>query len=129
MSRKTRTAVETILESTTDDTPLEPLEAPEKPERPPMHPLEAAPVNSKIVVLVDGAVLSTPDGQEPLSKRDPANRLPVGAKISKILTGKGETLYAAMQLNSKRPAQPSFHDSACEAIGQYMDIHYQREID
>jgi hypothetical protein len=109
--------------------PVEAPKAPSKPERPPMHPLDAAPMNSKIVVLSDGAVLSTPDGMTTLEKKDPANRLPTGAKISKVLSAEGETLYAAMQLNSKHPDGPSFHGSAVEAIAQYMDIHYQREIE
>lgn len=116
------------------------LVAPPEPEQAPAvvlpHALEMAPVNSKIVVTTDGAVLSMPRAETEdnpahtefatLLRPDPAARLPVGAKISKTQSSEGETFYIATLLNSERPEQPSFHDSALDAIQQFPEIHYNR---
>lgn len=116
------------------------LAAPPEPEQPPAaasgHPLELAPVNSKIVVTTEGAILSMPRPETQdvpahtefatLVRPDPAARLPVGAKISKTLSSEGETFYVATLLNSERPEEPSFHGSALEAFEQFPEIHYNR---
>lgn len=111
--------------------PAVPLEAPEKPEQAPMrvsgHPLEDAPLNSKVVVTADGAILSPTNGDlELLDKKDPASRLPVGAKIVKAQTADGDTVYLAMELNCLVAEEPSVHDSALDAILKYPDLHYHR---
>lgn len=56
----------------------------------PDHALDAAPENSKIIVVTPHsgkgrlAVLATPDGPVALPAGDPAHRLPVGSKIYKM---------------------------------------------
>lgn len=96
--------------------------------RQPQHALESAPVNSKLVVTVEGAVLVSPDSGEPLVlvRPDPAAKLPVGAKITKVQSSEGETLYMAVLLNCERPESPTVHDSVLEAIENFSEIHYSR---
>lgn len=80
------------------------------------HPLEQAPVNSKIVVTPDGAWLAatgTSDGRlVKLPKSDPASRLPPGARIQK----QGAHRYVATQLNPAEDHPDTVHETALLAI-------------
>lgn len=103
------------------ESPLEAPAAPMEPERPPMHPLDLAPVNSKIVVTTEGAWLAQPSGAELLTGPDPARRLPVGAKIIKVENG-----YLSTQLSPAQPSEPRFYKSALEAIKNFVEDHHPR---
>lgn len=52
-----------------------------------LHALDLAPVNSKIVVTEEGAMLATPQGVTVLDDADTASRLPDGARIRKTADG------------------------------------------
>jgi hypothetical protein len=137
MSRPKKTV--TVLESELgavegEDLTESPQEAPAAPqtaEQSPAvvfpHPLEFAPVNSKIVVTTDGAFLGGPDPTVELSKTDPANRLPVGAKIVKIVTDEGVG-YLSTQLSPTIPSEPRLYKSALEAIRSFTEDHHPRGL-
>ncbi len=91
---------------------------PETREEAPKHQLDLSPKNSKIVVVWrDGAILATPDGESPLPKTDPANKLPVGAQIWK----KGESEYESKQLGAVVSLPDRVYPSAFEAIACFVD--------
>lgn len=86
-----------------------------------VHPLDAAPVNSKIVKTLDGAWLATPAGVTLLPKDDPAWFLPNGAKIQKRPDGllvatqlsaslKKPDLIASSTLGAIKRFNPHFHE-------------------
>lgn len=52
------------------------------------HVLDTCPINSKIVVTDQGAVLATPDLERLLPDGDLAHKLPEGTKIQKIAEGR-----------------------------------------
>lgn len=101
-------------------------------QRPPLeaaaplsHPLDSAPVNSKIVLVrtegVLKAVLATPDEISVLDPSDPASKLPEGASIRKIGAGK----FVAWQL-SPAVDYPAYQStSASEAIAGFVP-HFHR---
>lgn len=65
------------------------------------HPLDEAPINSKIVVVKNEksntryAVLATPESQLPLPEGDVAHRLPVASKIYKVADAKFQAVIPA----------------------------------
>lgn len=129
MSRPKARETVTVLESEMGavgltESPAVPLEAPPEPEQPPavqLHPLDLAPVNSKIVVTTEGPWLAQPDGAALLEGPDPARRLPVGAKIIKVENG-----YLSTQLSPAQPSEPRFYKSALEAIQNFVEDHHPR---
>ena len=90
------------------------------------HPLELAPINSKIVVTADGAFLGGPEPTVQLERKDIANRLPVGAKIVKILGLEGQVGYMSTQLSPALPSDPKFYESVAEAIQNFPADHHPR---
>lgn len=84
------------------------------------HALDAAPINSKImVVLLAGkshAVLGTPDGAKELPPGDPAHRLPEGARIRKL----AEREYLAEQVSPVEDHPPITRTSASRAIADFV---------
>lgn len=90
--------------------------------------LEDAPIGSKVVVLAtpDGkqAVLTTPlNGSIPLPDDDMARKLPVGAKIRRILP----SVFEAVQLNPQVPYPPLVRSSARVAIGDFVAHFHPRD--
>ena len=79
-----------------------------------LHALGASPVNSKIVVIDEGAMLATGEGVTLLPPDDPASRLPRGARIQKT----AEDEYVSSQLGDTAPARISA--TAEEAIGGFL---------
>lgn len=132
MSRPKK-AVETILDKPPEpvvaeditESPADPLDGPESdylpiPEQVPAHPLDLAHVGAKMVVTTEGAMLATKDGVSPLPKTDPANRLPVGAKVLK--TAKDEYMSDQLSANISYPAR--IYGTASEAIRNFVeDFH------
>jgi hypothetical protein len=53
----------------------------------PVHPLDLAPVHSKIVVVKEGAIFATPDGSSRPERESIEGRLPEGTKIHKLEEG------------------------------------------
>lgn len=108
--------------------PIEAPAAPPEPEQPPApppgHALDLAPVNSKIVVTVEGAFLAGPDGPVALEKTDPANRLPVGAKIIKTRDGFGIVAYVSTQLSPVQHSEPGVYPSTLQAIKAFVEHHH-----
>lgn len=84
------------------------------------HALDLAPPNSKIVVTSNGAVLATPDGPRLLPKTDPANRLPVGARILKQRHGEGFR-YRSTQMSATEDHADIFAETAGQAIGEFLN--------
>lgn len=106
--------------------PLPPA-APQKPEQAPalvfVHPLESAPLNSKIVVTAVGAVLAGPPGHSMLGKQDPAQKLPEGAKITKMLI-EGKVRYLSTQLSPVQDFPDKTYENVAEAISNFLqDFH------
>ena len=104
----------------------ETLPAPVVPAEPPCG-LETAPVGSKVVVVTPEtggrlAVFQTTNGEQPLAVLDLAHRLPVGAKVCKVMEGR----FEAQQLNpsANRPALVTA--TAREAMEQFVS-HFHRE--
>lgn len=89
------------------------------------HALDLAPVNSKIVVTEDGAMLATPAGVSVLPKHDPASRLPKGARIIK-----GDPVtFIASQLSATVFVKPKNYRSAAEAIADFQGYFHARKGD
>lgn len=92
------------------------------------HDLDLAPINSKIVVVLDDnqpvAVLATPAGTQPLDRADVATRLPVGARIFKADEGR----YEATQLGATEPRPMLVAANAVEAIGKFI-AHFHSDDD
>ena len=85
------------------------------------HALEAAPVNSKIVVVKESdaektAWMGTPDGAFPLPRGDVAHKLPIGAVIRKT----ADDRYEATQLGDQTGAKPLVSTSALAAIDGFL---------
>jgi hypothetical protein len=124
LSKKKRETV-TVLESemgTVDltESPAVPLPAPVEPEQPPMHPLDGVEVGSKIVVTSVGAILAGPWGHSQLPKDDPASKLPVGAKITKL----ADSAYLSTQLSPAEDHPEQVYRTASEAIQNFVrDFH------
>jgi hypothetical protein len=86
------------------------------PVVPGLHALDSAPVNSKIVVVEQGAVLATPsDGPVLLPKTDRAHKLPEGAKITKTHAG-----FRAEQLSAVIDRPVMLYATAGEAIDGFL---------
>lgn len=132
MSRPKK-AVETILalppdpvvEEDITESPADPLDGSENDylpvtEQVPAHPLDLAHVGAKMVVTTEGAMLATSEGVLALPKTDPANRLPVGAKVLK--TAKDEYISDQLSANISYPART--YGTASEAIRNFVeDFH------
>lgn len=86
----------------------------------PLHALDNAPVNSKVVVVSQEdkpmAVISSPVGVHVLPTSDPANRLPVGARIFK----KADDRYEAEQLNPAEDHPLLVGTTASEVIAGFI---------
>lgn len=91
------------------------------------HALDAAPVNSKIVVVrQEGAakpvaVLAGPDGHRTLDADDPASKLPEGAVIRKIADGK----FQALQLSPAIDYPILTTTTATDAIAQFVPYFHR----
>jgi hypothetical protein len=92
------------------------ISAPALPPSPPLHALDLAPVNSKIVATLGGAVLATPERVELLPPGDPAHRLPEGAKIQKV----AEHVYRASELRSFYGHDAKDYETATAAIQDFL---------
>ena len=79
-----------------------------------LHALDRSPVNSKIVVIDEGAMLATGEGVTLLPSDDPASTLPHGARIQK--TAEGE--YVSNQLGDNAPAWVT--TTATDAIAGFL---------
>lgn len=113
------------------DAPESPLAAPlshDLPEQTPLppsnpegrHALDISPINSKIVVTDEGAVLATPISVGKLPKTDPANRLPTGARITK----RAEMVFDSWQLSPAEDHPTQTYATAGEAIRNFVnDFH------
>lgn len=87
------------------------------------HPLDDAPVNSKLVVVKSSdpanpgryAVLMTPNGEQKLEADDPAHKLAEGARIQK----RGEGKFVSVQLSPADDRDPLETTTAAEAIARF----------
>lgn len=99
--------------------PTQEVEAPPPVQLESSHALDAAPINSKIVVTEDGAVLALPDDFKVLPPSDIASALPRGARIRKD----GHRTYVATQLNATVSYPERTYGSASEAIQDFV-VHF-----
>lgn len=93
----------------------EPPAAPEIPAGE-LHALDLAPLNSKIVVTEDGALLAGSNGVSLLPKHDPASKLPRGARIQKL----GTDRFVAVQLSATVTVADLETTTAAEAIRRFL---------
>lgn len=90
------------------------------------HALDAAPMNSKIVVVKDPesganvAMLATPDGAKPLPPGDVAHRLPEGARIAKLPHRGDGVRYQGTQLSAVLDFPPLYDTSAAAMISRFV---------
>lgn len=114
-----------VREAATAPPPPEPavhLATVEPPATP--HPLDVAPVNSKVVRTLEGAWLARPDtGVSRLREPDPAVKLPNGARIQK----RGDGKFVATQLSAAIRKPDLVTSSAGEAMQRFNpyfhDVH------
>lgn len=84
--------------------------------------MDHAPVHSKIVKVIEGCVLATPDHATYLPKEDAANALPVGAKIVKASDGH----FVSTQLDPSEDHPATVHTTAIEAIAAFVSHFHPR---
>jgi hypothetical protein len=87
------------------------------------HPLDSAPVNSKLVGTDQGTVFATPEGARILPKSDPAGMLPVGARIIKTAEGK----FTASQLSPSIDCSPLTGSSTMEVVNKFVPHFHMGE--
>lgn len=81
-----------------------------------LHALDTSPVNSKIVVTEQGAILATPDFVGCLPEGDIAHALPEGARIQKIREG----VFRSVQLDPAHVFDALLTGTATEAIDGFL---------
>jgi hypothetical protein len=91
------------------------------------HAIDLAPINSKIVVILEQnvprAMIATPSGVETLPEGDIAHKLPAGARIQKLAADR----FEAMQLGATVVQPLLVTASGTEAIAAFIGHFHARE--